>query len=1478
MFDPVDPKQSLPDLEEGILHYWQEEDTFKRSIRSRAENSGNLEYDGESGPSSELGMTGNRESEFSFYDGPPFATGLPHYGHLLAGTIKDVIPRYQTMRGKSVERRFGWDCHGLPIENIIERENEIEGPTAIEAFGVGKFCNLCRSAVQRYTKDWRTTVERMGRWVDMDWDYRTMDADYMESMWWAFKQLHRKNLIYEGHKSMHICPRCVTPLSNFEVTQGYIDRTDLSVVMSFPLLDDPTTVLLAWTTTPWSLPGNLWLLLSPDITYVRVRKTGDDRTYVLAEKLVETMLKNEEHEILGEVDVHELVGKRYEPLFPYFVDTVIPSTKELSPQTYGERCFTVMLDEMGEVSDAEGTGIVHITNSHGDDGFQISQNLGIDVLHHLHMNGDFIAEVSDFAGLNAKPEGDDPMATDKAVIANLKERGRHFSSYTYDHSYPHCWRCDSPLLNYATSSWFVDIQSIKNDMLKEKEKTHWVPKHLKDGRFGKWLEGARDWAISRNRYWGTPLPIWRQTNPNGHPSSTLGMTQNDASLEVIGSRDDLMARKQMQFTKVSVVRHGESEGNLIPIYQGEVPGTDLTENGIQQAAAAGTWLAGAGAGHRPVDVVYCSPLSRTKQTAQAIAAATGARVVVDERLKELSFGQYEGKTIDFSDLAFQKARRAHKFQTGQVESIYHFAGMETWESVQERVQSFFADILPLHRSEHICIVTHADVVMNTRHFFTGQDPMQLSHQPYPQLARPEQYYWDHNSASAMDLHKDHMDTIRWMGPKSEESVQLSVVRHGQTDWNAEQRLQGQNDTPLNDTGREQIKELAETLKADDYDLILTSDLARAVESGEIIAEIIGLPIEQLELLRERSFGEWDGKIRDELLEAHPLPYEAGGFGMHPIAPKNGEDLTAFLARTEELCQYLLTHYAGKRVLIVANGALIKSLHVVTRNLSFQEGISMRFKNGELSKITLNPFMERIPDVLDCWFESGSMPYAQSHFPFEFEHKIGTLPPGFPADFIAEGVDQCRAWFYTLMALSVAIFGSTPYKNVVVNGIVLAENGKKMSKRLKNYPEPSEIVNKYGADAIRWTLMSSPAVRAEDLRISEQLIEDSLRSVMLPLWNSYSFFVTYANAARFTPTSTHASSSHPLDQWISTEIQDLCNRMTAQLDSYDLSACCSELYESIDALTNWYIRLSRRRFAGKTNPQDQANALHTLYNVLCKLSQLLAPFCPFITEAIYLNLVAEEHGSVHLTQWPERKELNDEEKALLSNTRLMRQVVSLGNSVRRSATIKTRQPLQSASIAVPPSLLDLTSLSEEDHALLKEELNVKELTLLDDPGELGQAIVQVDARKVGPRLGKKVQELIIAGKNGDFTAHDDGTITIGDETLSSNECSVVYQGKEGHDTAADKGIVVAVETSLSEQLVREGKARDLIRLVQRLRKEQGLEFTDQITLSVTGADALLREHQEMIYSETNAICGENSGTDHREKIGESEVVVRFEKRT
>jgi len=1445
MFDPVDPKQHFPSLEEGILKYWKEQDMFRRSIQLR-----------------------EGCETFSFYDGPPFATGLPHYGHMVGGTIKDIVPRYQTMRGKQVQRRFGWDCHGLPVENEIEKEMDLKSKRDIEAMGIATFNEHCRNIVQRYTKEWEKTVTRMGRWVDMNHDYRTMDSDYMESIWWVFRSLFLKDLIYEGYKPMQICPRCVTPLSNFEVTQGYKDITDISATVKFELVDEPGTYILAWTTTPWTLPGNLFLAIGPDIDYVKFEKDG--QWYITAKEFYEKYEQFADHVKEGEpahtgqtpkkISKKDLIGKQYKPLFPYFKE--------------GFEGAAYRVVEGDFVTTEDGTGVVHIAPGFGDDDFQVGKRERVPMLQHVTMDGHFVPAVTDFPGMEVKPK-DDPTKTDQKVIAWLEQRGLLFKKESYRHSYPHCWRCDSPLLNYATSSWFVKVESFKDDLLKVNSQTEWVPSHIRDGRFGKWLEGARDWAISRSRFWGTPLPIWR--------------TDDNKYVEVLGGRDALMEKKPMRFTKVSVVRHGQSEGNVRHIYQSSIPGTSLTKEGRKQAKEAGAVLK-----HEKVDVIYCSPLARTMETAQAIAKETGAEIVVVPELMETQFGGHDGQVFDHTDKALMHARRMHFIGEEKTDTTYRFDGMETWAQMRDRIAPFLKKMLPAHRSEHVVLVTHGDPSRVIRHLFTKEDPVKLCHQPDPQYAHPVAYFWDHNREGEMDLHKHVIDDVQWSAEDADPVVELTLVRHGETDANKDHMLQGGNmDTDLNDTGRQQAHDQAQKLKKKSFDVIISSPLKRAKETAEIIAKELGMTdIVYMEQLKERDAGSWSGQPVADVVAKHPTGMEDMTLSFHFETPEGGESLSVFTKRLEQALDAIRKEYAGKKVLLVSHRGTMVGLKGIVENLPYKEAAGLHFKNGDGVDLPLRPVLKRIPDVLDCWFESGSMPYAQQHFPYDAQHlklaprgsKKQLEPLNFPADFIAEGIDQTRGWFYTLTVLSAALFKQPSFKNVVVNGTILAEDGRKMSKRLKNYPELTTVVDKYGADALRFTLMNSPAVRAEDMRFSEKIVEETLRSVLLPLWNSYSFFVTYANMAGFEPVAAPHASNHPLDRWITAETQDLVNRVTKKMDAYDLSGACAEITDTLDALTNWYIRLSRRRFAGKAgmddaegggSAEDQREALSTLYGVLITVCKLLAPFCPFVTDAIYLNLVPEKNGSVHLTDWPATRDLDKAERLTIDKNRAMRLIVSLGNKIRSEQKIKVRQPLGKATVTLPGTLdAKKIGLTEDDIALLREEMNVETIDFSADSGGV-QKIAKVDARKVGPRLGSRVQQVIQKGKAGDFTEEPDGTIVIDGERLSPEEVSIAYQAEEGQGVAADHGVVVKLDTIITEDLQKKGLVRDVIRQIQKVRKESGYKMGEEVTIGV-GDDlkALVAGFEDVIMQQTNVRFGPPQGAKQSILVGEDVTLDVF----
>ncbi|OVE75206.1 isoleucine--tRNA ligase [bacterium E08(2017)] len=1010
MYKAVSNKPNFAEVEREVQEYWNKSDTFNKSLQE-----------------------GDDREEYVFYDGPPFATGLPHYGHLLAGTIKDIVPRYQTMRGHFVDRRFGWDCHGLPVEYEVEQDLNISGKTEIEDLGVDVFNEKCRSIVLRYTSEWRETVLRMGRWVDFDNDYKTMEPSYMESIWWVFKSLWEKDLLYEGNKILPYCPRCSTPLSNFEANQGYADVSDPAITVRFELQDAEREYVLAWTTTPWTLPSNMALAVGEDITYVRVQD-GDD-AYYLAKDLLSVYYKSEEdYDSVTELKGSELIGKKYKPLFPYFADKA------------DEGAFRVIEGDF--VSTEDGTGVVHIAPGFGEDDYRVGMAEGVPAVCPVDSEGKFTSEITDFAGREVKEADED-------IIKRLKTEGILVHKTKIKHSYPHCWRCDTGLIYRAVGTWFVRVEQIKDRMLEANKQVRWVPGHLKDGRFGKWIEGARDWAISRNRYWGTPLPVW--------------------------SSDD-----------------GEEK-----ICVGSIA-----------------------------------------------------------ELEELS-----GQKVD-------------------------------------------------------------------------------------------------------DLHKHFVDHIE-------------------------------------------------------------------------------------------------------------------------IPSKTGKGT-----------------------------------------------------------------LKRIPEVLDCWFESGAMPYAQAHYPFENKERFESH---FPADFIAEGLDQTRGWFYTLMVLSVALFDKPAFRNVIVNGLVLAEDGKKMSKRLKNYPDPKYMIDHYGADALRLYMIYSPVVRAESLCFSEEGVKQLLRQIIIPLWNAYSFFVTYANIDGWRSDSANKKDSdNVLDRWILSSLESLAGSVTEAMDEYDLQRSVRPFVEFIDDLTNWYIRRSRRRFWKSQDDDDKAQAYETLHHVLVELSMILAPFMPMLSESIYLNLrSADMPESVHLCSFPVPDSIK-KDTVLEEHMRMVMTVVRLGRLLRAEHDLKVRQPLSVLHVvSSDESVLDAVRNYKD---IIIDELNIKSVEFDANESELVDYSAKVNFRELGPRFGKKVKALagvaakLPSEKLADLAAGKAITTDFegSDIELGPGDVVIERSPKEGLVVASEDNIVVAIETTLTEELVLEGLAREFVNKVQNMRKTAEMDVSKRIVTTFTSDEQVknaIEQYSTYVQDET-----------------------------
>ena len=1075
---PSSPR--FPEIEERVLAYWAADGTFQASIDQR-----------------DAGEHG--ENEFVFYDGPPFANGLPHYGHLLTGYVKDLIPRYQTMRGRRVERRFGWDTHGLPAELEAMRLNGIKTTDEIVEMGIDKFNDACRESVMTYTGEWRDYVTRQARWVDFDNDYRTMNPDYMESVMWAFSQLHEKGLVYEGFRVLPYCWNDETPLSNHELRMDddvYQNRQDPAVTVGYALDatgDDEVldgAHLLIWTTTPWTLTSNLAVMVGSDIEYVVVEAgvPGTDTTarYLLAEARLASYAKEltstgsaDDIEVLGRYRGADLVGRTYTPPFSYFMG-------------HANAFRVVAADDA--VTTTDGTGLVHTAGAFGEVDKEVTDREGIEAVMPVGKDGRFTHPVDDYAGLQVFEANlqiiDHLKAATKAYGVSAGSTNGTGSTNgavtpgtillrreTYDHSYPHCWRCREPLIYKGVSSWFVEVTAIKQRMLELNQQINWVPDHIQDGQFGRWLENARDWSITRNRFWGSPVPVWKSDDP-AYPR-----------LDVYGSFADI------------------------------------------------------------------------------------------ER--------------DFGDLP-------------------------------------------------------------------------------------------RNHAGEPDLHRPFVDEL---------------VRPNPDD---------------------------------------------------------------------------------------PRP------------------------------------------------------------------------EGERS------MMRRVPDVLDVWFDSGSMSYAQVHYPFEnADWFAGTAGKDahFPADFIVEYIGQTRGWFYTLHILATALFDKPAFENCISHGIVLGSDGNKMSKSLRNYPDVREVFDRDGADAMRWFLMSSPILRGGNLVVTEQGIRDSVRQVLMPLWNSWYFFQLYANAGSVDAQVSTASSDR-LDRYLLAKCGQYVEQMTTSLDSYAVAEACDATRSFLDVLTNWYIRRSRERFWDA----DDSAPFDTLYTVLETVCRVTAPLLPLATEEIWRGLTGER--SVHLADWPGAGELPADDR-LVAAMDQVREVCSATSALRKARSLRNRLPLSQLTVVVAdPAAL------EGFEPIVADEVNVRSVRLLgaDAPEAASYGVSQrltVNARAAGPRLGKDVQHAIKGSKSGDWSVAEDGTVTAGGLALVEGEYTLETVAGSAESTDAigmlPGGGFVVLDTVVTDELAAEGLARDLVRAVQQARRDAGFEVSDRIVLTIAGSEAVqaaASTHRELITGETLATAYEvTSNVDH-----------------
>jgi isoleucyl-tRNA synthetase len=959
-------------MEDEVLAFWKNNKIFEKSVNREAPH-----------------------GEYVFYDGPPFATGTPHYGHLVASLMKDVVPRFWTMNGFEVRRKWGWDCHGLPIENIVEKELGTKSKKEIiENIGVEKFNALCRSKVFSYVDDWEKIITRLGRWVDMEHPYRTMDIGYMESIWWAFKQLWSSDLVYKDYRSMHVCPRCETTLSQSEVAEGYKDVKDLSVTAKFKLdagqkigefITDDNTYILAWTTTPWTLPGNAALAVGNDIDYIRVycNEGSQQGNFIFAENKYEKLEAGLDFEGIVKFKGSELVGKKYKPLFDYYINDEKLINRQNGWQIYHGDFVTT----------EDGTGVVHIAPAFGEDDMKLGRQYNLPFIQHVAMDGTFNKEMGDgFAGMHVKPI-EDVQATDVAIIKYLAAKNLLFSKEKFEHSYPHCWRCETPLINYATSSWFVKITEMKPRMLELAQGINWSPEHIKNGRFGKWLEGARDWSISRQRFWASCLPIWEC---------------DCGAKKVMGSLEEFYQAANGALTKLVFVRHGESESNAADIIYCGTDKYALTEKGRGQISAAAEKLKIDLAPQKDKIIFYASPLLRTKESAEIIGKTLGLEAIIDNDLREIDLGAWNDRTRD--DLEKNdELRRKYLAAKPEDKMDIPFGGTgETQTQVGERMYNWLLKILPENEGKTILIVSHSDPIDDLISLLRGRS----KHEAGLSLYSPDYHthngeiktvYLNNATKKEIDLHKDSVDKI-----------------------------------------------------------ILKCDTC----------------------------------------------------------------------------------------------------------------------GGE---------MKRVSDVLDTWFDSGSMPYAQMHYPFENKERFEN---NFPAEFIAEGIDQTRCWFYYLHAISVGIKNNFAYKNVIVNGIVLAEDGKKMSKKLKNYPDPSFLFDKYGADALRYYLLTSPVMLAENLNFSEKAVGDCLRKVNMILWNIYKFYETYCHSGRSVsvaeePLQADFEFKNVLDKWIIARLNQLVSEVTDGMKKYDLPRATRPIVQFIDDFSTWYVRRSRDRFKDEGEDKNSA---------------------------------------------------------------------------------------------------------------------------------------------------------------------------------------------------------------------------------------------------------------------------------------------------
>jgi isoleucyl-tRNA synthetase len=1051
--------------EEEVLAFWKEKQIFEKSLAKHAPN-----------------------GEFVFYDGPPFATGLPHTGSMLSSIIKDVVPRYKTMRGYRVRRRWGWDCHGLPIESLIEKRLNLKTKKDILDLGIDKFNEAARASVLEFEHEWEKYVDRVGRWVDFKNSYKTMDNSYIESVWWALKKLHEKALLYEGRRVLMYCPHCETPLAKAEIAMDhtYKDVTEEAVTVRFRV-NRPTkyglperTSLLAWTTTPWTLPGNVALAVNPNISYILVPEA--DGMVIVAKDRFEILRGGPKPKVMVDMGKEykgsELVGMEYEPLYD------IPAMHAHT----GKKYVVVPADF---VSIEEGTGIVHTAVMYGEDDFMLGQKEGLPMVQLLGPDGVYNSDAPEFV------RGKYIKDAEKDIKGDLEQRQLLFEKKNHTHSYPHCYRCGTPLIYNAVPSWFIAIQKVKQAMLAENEKVTWVPEHLKHGRFKNIAEAAPDWTISRNRFWASPLPVWRE--------------KNGSKVMIVGSLAELKQRAKKSGNRYFIMRHGEADSNITGIVNSDKNAEiHLTEQGVAASRAATGVLK-----DTHVDVIYASPFVRTRETAEIVAQTLGIAkeaIVYDERLSESGFGVLSGKPLEEYRAAFPE----------KMERFSHApSGGETYSEIKARMMSFLLE------------------------------------------------------REATDSGKN-----------------VLIISHGTPLW-------------------------------------LLSAATRGLSKQEFLN------------MREAEYPQ-PGVITE--LSYAPMPVNAE------------YELDLHRPYTDSI---VLVDEAGKEY-------------------------------------------ERTPEVVDCWVESGAMPFAEYHYPFENQQEFEKHAPG---DFIAEYIAQTRTWFYYMHAMGVLLFDRLAFRSVVSTGTILAADGSKMSKSKGNYTDPLLVMDRYGADALRFHLLGSVVMQAEDLNFRDDDVRTTGNAPVGMLWNCFKFYELYK--AEYDGTTTAAHGTHVLDKWVLARLNAVIGEVTAAMDAYDTPRACRILKAFVDEYSTWYVRRSRERVKS-ADARDKQHALATQREVLLTLARLIAPIMPFLAESVYRG-VGGGMESVHLEAWPtlrtpgvfERLFGGNTEKERIQQMEKVRSFVSQALEARDKAGIKVRQPLLQLTVKSRA-----WKGSEALGRIIAEEVNVK----------------------------------------------------------------------------------------------------------------------------------------------------------------------------